>query len=341
MMRFRDFTQPASRFAPCILLAGMLGAIFLALAQQKAPPEPLSRAEENRRTTDIIRVPTATQKLQLLTEFLVQDPNASTRSRLLLHVGIMISREPDTAKRVTLAEKFLALSTSAEERSAALAVLADAYLVAQRTDDAFRIVAQIPSTSTPDVRLLVRLVNAGADQARLRNLQHLNESLGFGNLATSAIDAGLRPGGMNAATWAKYKTKELPAFYQSLAVLSMHAGRPADATAQLQKSAALAPTDAGNYVLLGAAANAEYAAVTQQQAQAADSSARNALVLRVFELQNQVIDAYARALALAAGTAQEPAIRAQVGGELERHYKLLHNGSLDGLQALIDKYKKR
>ena len=32
---------------------------------------------------------------------------------------------------------------------------------------------------------------------------------------------------------------------------------------------------------------------------------------------------------------------AQVGDELERHYKLLHNGSLDGLQALIDKYKER
>lgn len=54
---------------------------------------------------------------------------------------------------------------------------------------------------------------------------------------------------------------------------------------------------------------------------------------------DQVIDAYAHAVALAEGNAALAQIRQQYLGDLETYYKYRHGGSTDGMQQLIDKYK--
>ncbi len=313
-----------------------------ALAQEKATP--LARQigeDENRQITDIVRVTTATQKVQLLTAFLSAHPASPARPRLLTHVGISISREPDTAVRVDLAEKFLGLMSSDPERNVARAILADAYLKANRIDDAFQTVAVLPSPDSLDLRLLARLVSASVEETRQRNLKHLMVGRKYGELAIRAVEADLRPGGMNAAGWADYKGKTLPALYQSLGLLALHAGLPADAMAQLRKAVELAPDDPLNYNYLGAAANEEYARASQQLKQMPAGTPRDALGQRTLDLMNQVIDAYAHALALSPGTPLEQTIRAQVWADVETYYKFLHKGSLEGLQAHIDKHKKQ
>jgi len=330
-----------SKILVCSLAAAAACVTAAAVTQEKAAP--LARqidADENRQITDIVRVSSATQKVQLLTAYLAAHPASVARPRLLTHVGISISREPDTVIRVDLGEKFLGLMSTDAERNVASAILADAYLKANRVDDAFQTIAVLPSPDSLDLRLLARLVSAGVEETRQRNLKHLMISRKYGELAIRDMEADLRPGGMNAAGWSDYKGKTLPSLYQSLGLLALHAGLPADAMTHLRKAIELAPDDTMNYTYLGAAANEEYSRASQQLKQMPPGPARDALGQRTFELLNQVVDAYAHALALSSGTPLEQTIRAQVWADVETYYKFLHKGSLEGLQALIDKYKK-
>jgi tetratricopeptide (TPR) repeat protein len=331
-----------SKILVCSLAISTLCVAAPGVAQEKAAP--LARqidADENRQITDIVRVTTATQKVQFLTAFLAAHPASVARPRLLTHVGISISREPDTAVRVDLAEKFLGLMSTDAERKVASAILADAYLKANRVDDAFQTIAILPNADSLDLRLLARLVSAGVEETRQRNLKHLMVSRKYGELAIRDIEADLRPVGMNAAGWSDYKGKALPSLYQSLGLLALQAGLPADAMTHLRKAVELAPDDPMNYNFLGAAANEEYSRASQQLKQMPAGPPRDALGQRTFELMNQVIDAYVHALALSSGTPLEQTIRGQVWADVESYYKFLHKGSLEGLQALIDKYKKQ
>ena len=230
---------------------------------------------------------------------------------------------------------------SIPERTLASEILADAYLQANRVDDAFQTIALLPNADALDFRLLVRLVSAGAEEARHRNLKHLVVSQKYGDLAIRAIEASSGAGGMNAAAWAAYKSETLPSLYQTLGVFFMHAGEPTDGKAYLQKAVQLKPYDPMNHILLGAAANGEYSVALQQMKQLRPGPARDALGKKIIELVNQVVDSYAHGLALSAGSPQEQTVRAQVWPDLESYYKFLHKGSLDGLQALIDQYKKQ
>ena len=56
---------------------------------------------------------------------------------------------------------------------------------------------------------------------------------------------------------------------------------------------------------------------------------------------DDVIDAYAHAIALTEGNPQYDAMRVGLKADLEGYYKYRHSNSTEGLQALIDKYKKR
>ena len=153
-----------SRLLVCSLAIAALSVAAPAIAQEKAAP--LARqidADENRQITDIVRVTTATQKVQLLTAFLAAHPGSVARPNLLAHVGISISREQDTAVRVDLAEKFLGLMTTDSERRSASAILADAYLKVNRVDDAFQTIAVLPSPDLLDLRLLARDIGLGEE----------------------------------------------------------------------------------------------------------------------------------------------------------------------------------
>ncbi len=331
-----------SRIFVCALAAALGLAAPSTIAQTKSTPTARQMsADETRQANGVAAVSSATQKVHLLTVFLAAHPQSPVRGRLLTHVGVAIGREPDSAVRVALAEKFSELMSTDSERVVAAEILAEAYLKANRTEDAFQSIAVLPSAEAIDLRLLTRLVFAGAEESRQRNLKHLFVSQKYGDIALRAIDADLRPFEMNAARWADYKSKTLPSLHQSLGLLALHAGSPDEGLKHLRKAVELAPEDPQSHVFLGAAMNEEYITASQQLKQMKPGPARDTLAKKVLEQMNQVVDAYAHGLALATGSAQEPTVRAQVWPDLESYYKFLHNGSLDGLQALIDKYKKQ
>jgi len=68
---------------------------------------------------------------------------------------------------------------------------------------------------------------------------------------------------------------------------------------------------------------------------------KDELLKQAYGAMDQVIDLYAHAVGLAEGRAEYDKLRAQVTADLQTYWTHRHNGSTEGLQQLIDKYKRR
>jgi hypothetical protein len=124
------------------------------------------------------------------------------------------------------------------------------------------------------------------------------------------------------------------------AMINLARGGLAEARNSLASAIRLSPRNADNYVLLSTMANDEYQRLAQAQKAAAPGAEKDALLKQAEAQMDEVIDAYARTIALTEGNAQYDAMRVGLKADLESYYRYRHAGSTDGLQALIDKYKK-
>jgi hypothetical protein len=91
----------------------------------------------------------------------------------------------------------------------------------------------------------------------------------------------------------------------------------------------LSELDYNNYELLAK----QYNVAADADKQAALQKAEAAL--------DKTIEAYAQAIAITEGNPQYQAAHDQMRQDIENLYKYRHKGSTDGLQQLIDKYKKQ
>jgi hypothetical protein len=113
---------------------------------------------------------------------------------------------------------------------------------------------------------------------------------------------------------------------------------PEAALAPAEKAVALDPNDMFAHFVLGGLRNEEYQTLVVKYKAATGAQAAD-LLKQAQALLDQVIDNFAHVIALSEGQAQYQPIRDQVLPDLQTDYKYRHNGSLDGLQQLIDKYK--
>jgi hypothetical protein len=93
------------------------------------------------------------------------------------------------------------------------------------------------------------------------------------------------------------------------------------------------------YAVLGGFAEDEYAALVNKY-KSAKPAESDAAFKKAQEQLDRVIELYAQAVALAEGKAEYKQISDQLAPDLQSYYKYRHNGSTDGLQQLLDKYKK-
>jgi hypothetical protein len=273
-------------------------------------------------------------------EFVKKFPKSELRLEVARIAADKIAKAPDAAQRVALSESFLKTFDAPAEANVINSDLALAYVSAKRLDDAFRVAdaAAVAAFERP-VGMLVTLTMTGAEELQKGNTKYRDQSRQLGLKAVEIFEAGAPPAGTDAAAWAEYKSKWLPQVYHSLAVMSYVSGDKADARARLEKAAALGTTEALTYYLLGRIADEEYQGLAKQH-RGATGAAQTELHKQALSRMDQAIDAYAHAIALAEGDARYEKLRAGLRPVLEDYYKFRNNNSTDGLQALIDKYKK-
>ena len=323
------------------LLVVVLSALFaICISAQEQKPQPKLSEGEMKALNAINALTDPAAKLKAVEDFLKKYPKSPIRTQLADTVAAEIGKIKDPAQAVTLAEAAQKIFTSDEEQQNLLGVLLDSYVEAGRTDDAFRVGSSILSKNPDEVHTHVQLAFAGANEVKKQNAKYVKPALQSSIKAIALIEADKKPATMDAANWANHKAL-LPQLYHQEAFLNFVEGNLADATTQANKATALKPTDPQSFALLGMIINQDYLKSAESYKTMPEGNDKAATLKRLVGLIDQVIDAYAHAVALSTGKPEYQAMAQQLTSDLTSYYKFRHNNSTDGMQELIDKYKPK
>lgn len=317
----------------------LIGLIFsTTLAQQ-----PQASDAEKQSAIKVQAVTDLAAQLQAASEFLKQYPKSTLRLQLAQGIAKKISDQPDQAQKLKLAETYSTIFTEANEKEMMTPLLLDGYIKANQFDNAFRVAPAWLEKNPDDVGTLTQMALGGIDQVRREGEKAKDlvaPSLQYAAKAIALIEANKKPAHFDETQWNDYKTRLLPALYQSLGIVSMMTGNNAEAKAKFEKAVSLQATDPLNYALLGNLVDDEYQQLALQHKDMPAGAAKEEKFKQAKAKMQQVVELYAQAIALAENKPQYQQIGTQIKPLLESYYKFLHEGSDKGLQELINNYKK-
>jgi hypothetical protein len=322
----------------CLGLA--ISAFFMAavaVAQEQKPEVKVSEAEM-KALNAINAMTDANARLVAVEDFIKKYPKSPVRVQLADAIAGEIAKIKDATQAITLAEKAQTIFTTDEEKEAIVSVLLDSYVVAGRADDVFRVGGALIAKNPEDVHAHVQMTFIGANEVRKENAKFVQQALQSGLKAIALIEADKKPVRMDAAGWTSHKAL-LPQLYQQVAILNLVAGNGGEARTRAVKATVLGPTDPTNFALLGMVINNDYMALATKYKTMPEGADKTDTLKKLEGLIDEIIDAYAHAVALAIGKPEHQPMMQQLTIDLTSYYKYRHNGSTDGLQQLIDKYK--
>lgn len=319
-----------------------LVALFILLtstAIARSAQGPATVSPEEQKLIDAVAVaPDPAGKLKAAAVLLKKFPKSAQRTLIGRDMVRQIEGVADAAQKLSLAQEYQTLFNEPSEQELAVRLLINVHSAAQRPDDAFAAGSGFLAKNPDAVRVLVVLMLLGTDQAKAKNVKFVPQSLQYGARAIELLETDKKPADMDFLGWAQYRTV-LPGMYQSMGVLSMFNSDMVEARNRLTKAAELAPTDPFNYLFLAGVLNEEYKNNAKRYMAMPDGQAKTDELQKVLLLLDKVIDAQARMIALSEGNQRLAQVRQQYLQDLESYYKYRHNGSTEGLQQLIDKYK--
>jgi tetratricopeptide (TPR) repeat protein len=281
-----------------------------------------------------------TTKLAAAEDFIARFPSSTSRVKIAGLVADEITKVRNGAVAVTLIERAQTIFTAKEEWELFKPIALQAFVKGERTDKAFALAREMLTANPDDVPLLTLMTSAGAEAARKRNRQYVDESLQYGLRAIALIEADKPPPNVDAATWSEHK-KNLGTLYQQTAILYLAQSNTTEAKARLTRASTLQPNDPASFALLGRVLNAEYLEQMEAYESMPAGPAKQETLKRLDTLLDTIIDSYARAAGLATGRAEYQTLLQQVIPDLTNYYKYRHNQSIKGLRQLIDKYRLR
>lgn len=319
-------------FALFIFIAGATAAF--AQGDQKLKVSP----EEAKTIKKIQEAKTLDEKIKIIEEYINKYPKSPARAQAANYLAGQITQLNDDAVIISSGEKYLAIFTEPTEADFILPSLAYSYVQQKRYKEGFNTGEKYLARNADDVTLRLQLAIEGANLARTGNKEFAQQSRDHAQKAIELIEANKKPADIDDLRWKEYQTKWLPQLYQSLGFINFSAGDMATARANFEKSAKLNPGDVNNWVMYGSILNDEYQNLAQKHS-AAPAQEKEAVLKQATEKLDQVIQIYARIVALTDGNPAAAQINKQVRDDLEMYYKFRHKNSTDGMKELIDKYK--
>jgi hypothetical protein len=296
---------------------------------------------EQKALAKIETAPDAAGKIQAITEFANKYPKSTQRAKVISYALGEINKIPDSAQKIVMLEKMLTVFKEPTDADIINPFLIDAYVKAEKIDDAFRVASTAISRNPNDVAAMTQMTMVGVEQAKRQNPKYAQQSMQYGAKAIELIEAGKRPDQIDEAAWSEYQTKWLPQLYQSLGMLAMMTSNKEEAKTRLEKAASLNAADPFTYVLLGSLVEEDYRKFAEQHKAQSPGPLKDELLNQAHGKMDQVIDLYAHAVALSEGKPEYQKLHDQILEALETYYKYRHAGSNNGLRQLIDKYKKQ
>ena len=330
----------ARTLSVCALLLGLtpLGLSLTLVGQDKPKEQPKISEDEAKALQKINAAPNTTEKTKQTVEFLKKFKKTTQRAKLADFLSNQILGEKDANVKLKCAQDFIANFDQPGEADLIKPALIDAYAQQNKFDEAFAEAAKYLAAQPDDVFVYTQLGYAGAQQIQKNGetWKHAKTASEYAAKAVELIEGDKKPAKTDAKYWTDYRNAWLPRAYQANGLIAYFLKDRVKAKDQLEKSAGLDQYDVTTLALLGNIANDEYNEVAQRY----QKERKSDLLDKALAHMDEVIDWYARGVAAADGNAQLAQMSQQIMEQLKQFWGFRHDGKMDGLQALIDKYKK-
>lgn len=296
-------------------------------------------ADEAKAIKKIEDAKTVADKIKATNDFLKKYPKSPVRGQAASYLAGQITQIKDDAQIIQSGETYLTIFSEPAEADLILPSMVYSYSAASRHQEAFAAAEKYFSRHAEEVPLRVKLAIEGSNLLRGGKKDFAAQSRDYAAQAIALIEANKKPASMTDADWKDYQTKQLAQLYQTLGVYEFYEGDKTKARAHLEKATQVDADDINSWILLGTMLDDEYQAVASKYNAAGSGAERNELLKQANEKLDQVIELFARVVALTNAKAEAKQINEQFRQTLEGYYKYRHK-SLDGLPALIGKYSK-
>lgn len=298
----------------------------------------VSKKEENA-IKKIEKAQTIDEKMQLIEAFIKDFPQSPARQKIADYTVGQVLQLKDDAQIVQKGENYLRIFTPDTEADLILPALIYSYVQVKRPKDAFDTAQKYFARHPEDVSTRLTLALEGSNQIRMGNKDFAAPTREYADKTIELMEAEKRPANVLEANWQEYKTRWLPQLYQTRGYLDYNSGDKEKARISLEKATTLNSKDLNSWVLIAAMLDDEYQALALKHNTAAAGAERDALLVKANEKLDATIEAFARIVALTDGKPEAKQINDQVRENLENYYTYRHKNT-DGMQTLIDKYKK-
>ena len=297
-------------------------------------------AEEEKAIKKIEAAQTLDEKIKATEEYISKYPKSPARAQAANYLAAQITQLNDDARIISSGERYLAIFTEPGESDLIVPSLSYSYIQQKRYKEGFDLADKYLSRNPDDVTLRLQLAVEGSNLSRSGNKEFAQQSRGHAQKAIEIIEAGKKPADIDDLRWKEYQTKWLPQLHQSLGIINFTMGDSAAARADFEKSTKLSPGDVNSWVMLGSILNDEYQDLARKH-MSAPAPEKEALMKQATEKLDQIIQIYARIIALTDGNSAAAQINQQMREDLETYYKFRNNNSTNGMKELIDKYKSQ
>jgi hypothetical protein len=321
------------------LMIGWLAAPGMARTAQDKPKDPPKISEDEAKALQKLNSATSTaEKTKLVVEFLKKYKKTTQRAKLADFLSNQIINEKDPNVKLQAAQQYLATFDQPGEADAVKPALIDSYVQLNKFDEAFSEAQKYLAAHPDDAFVNAQLGFSGAQQIQKNGptWKHAKAAAQHASQAVEMLEGDKKPEKADAQFWANYRNAWLPRLYQASGLIFYFTDDKAKAKDNLEKSAGLDPYEVSTLAMLGNIANEEYNELAKQY----QTERKAAQLEKALEKMDEIIDWYARGVAAADGKPEMQQMRQQVLEQLKQYYEFRHEGKSDGLDALINKYKK-
>jgi hypothetical protein len=326
------------RILSALALACALAGV--AAAQDKPKQEgPKVSGGEREAAQKIEKAKGTEAKLQAAAAFVKKYPQSPLRGQIADGIAREIAETTDNQTKGSLAQTFLEIFNLPEEAPLVNASLLNSYINTGQTQDAMTLGGKWLAEHPEDISVMQNLTILASGQAIKGNNAFIAQGRDYGAKAIALLEADKMPAGFDAAKWPDFKKAALVSLYRETGILAFKANDNPGAIPLLEKAVALNTPDAAIYFLLSDLHNDIYEE-SAKRAIVASAADKPAATQKAEAALDRVIESYARAIAFTDGKAEFAQANAAFRERIAPYYKYRHKGSTDGMQQLIDKYKK-
>jgi tetratricopeptide (TPR) repeat protein len=276
-------------------------------------------------------------KMKAWGEFAKKFPTSIARGQLVQYLAAEVFASKVDSQSITNSQEFFTVFTDQKDADLIIPSLIFSYLGVNNFTEAFSYADKFLPRNPDEVTIRLRLATEGSNQLRTGNRAFLNQTIEYSQQAIPLIEANKKPTSISVEEWKEYQTRWLPQLYLSLGIAKLNQKNRTEALVAFDQAAKLAPQDPNNWYLIGTVYDDEYQEIAREYA-ITEGKAQAELLKKAQAKLDQVIDYFARVVAITDGDANLQAMNSKIRQDLESYYTY-RNKNLNGLKELIEKYR--